>query len=509
MDCTKMICRYRKSIAFVFEQLSSSKCITVGCAGLISVLIACSASAQLRTGREVRSLYHEKLEAERQIPKMQRRDPGVVQASYSQAADSILENPPAIENHIGSGVVEGSPIYEAGIANGEAVQSGCNCGHGGGYVSGSCGCDGLSTLAPTCASGCGIATCFDPCFGSGPIGTLIRNMSVRAEVPLYWRRAAGPPPLVATGALPGGQVLLGNGPLNDEATAGFRLNLSSPITRDGRYGLLFRYWTAGEQTDTFNFSTADFPTLVRPFLNTTNNAAGVQDTNIIGQNTATNENTGSITVRSHSELDGLNIFLRRLMYRDRFSKVEWLYGYQHLKIGEQLTINSQSTIIRPAINNGQTIAVTDDFATENYFNGVVYGLMGSRDIGRLRFESTVRLGLGNLQRRVNISGSSTTGGVNTTTQGLLARDSNSGLTKDDTFIVLPEVGINAAYQIRPGLDFNVGYNYMLVPKVAQASRQIDKDLAVSFSNTATDPNRDFEERNYWINSLGLGLQWNY
>jgi hypothetical protein len=336
-------------------------------------------------------------------------------------------------------------------------------------------------------------------------------MSIRAEVPLYWRRAAGPPPLVSTAALPGGQVLLGNGPLNDEATAGFRLNLSAPITSDGRYGLLFRYWTAGEQDDTFNFSSADFPTLARPFLNTTNNAAGVQDTNIIGQNNATNENTGNVAVRARSELDGFNIFLRRLMYRDRFSKVEWLYGYQRLNIGEELSINSNSTVIRnpDPLLIGSSIAVSDNFVTENTFNGVVYGLMASREVGRFKFESTARLGLGNLQRRVDINGSSVTGGVNQTFQGLLARDTNTGSFKDDTFIVLPEFGISAAYQIRPGLDFNVGYNYMLVPKVAQASRQIDKDLAVSFSNTATAPSRDFEERDYWINSLGLGLQWNY
>ena len=77
---------------------------------------------------------------------------------------------------------------------------------------------------------------------------------------------------------------------------------------------------------------------------------------------------------------------------------------------------------------------------------------------------------------------------------------------------MPEVGFNAAYRIRPGLDFNVGYNYMLIPKVAQASRQIDKQLAVNLSDPLTgslNPQLNFEERKYWLHSLGLGLQWNY
>ena len=66
--------------------------------------------------------------------------------------------------------------------------------------------------------------------------------------------------------------------------------------------------------------------------------------------------------------------------------------------------------------------------------------------------------------------------------------------------------------MRRGIEFNVGYNYMLIPKVGQASRQIDQDLAVNLSNPLTgspDPALNFESRNYWLNSLGLGLQWNY
>ena len=53
---------------------------------------------------------------------------------------------------------------------------------------------------------------------------------------------------------------------------------------------------------------------------------------------------------------------------------------------------------------------------------------------------------------------------------------------------------------------------MLIPKIAQASRQLDKDLAVNLSDPlvgSLDPQLDFEEREYWLNSLGLGLQMRY
>ena len=97
-------------------------------------------------------------------------------------------------------------------------------------------------------------------------------------------------------------------------------------------------------------------------------------------------------------------------------------------------------------------------------------------------------------------------------QGLLARNTNDQPFTDDTFVVIPEVGINFAYLIRPGVHFNFGYNYMLVPKVAQAAQQLDNNLAVNLSDPLTgalDPSLDFVERDYWINSLGLGFQIRY
>jgi hypothetical protein len=127
----------------------------------------------------------------------------------------------------------------------------------------------------------------------------------------------------------------------------------------------------------------------------------------------------------------------------------------------------------------------------------------------------VRLGAGNLRREVNIGGSTTTtsaGQSNTVGQGLLARSTNSRSFTDDTFVIVPEVGINFAYCLRPGLDFNVGYNYMLIPKVAQASQQINDNLRVNLSDPLTgalDPGFNFDERAYWLHSLGLGLQLRY
>jgi Putative beta barrel porin-7 (BBP7) len=534
------------------------------CVGILSLVpitagpLATPAAAQLRTGREQRTLYHDQLVTEQKSKPQEfkaatKRDSKVTPAAYeeiksaksildSQAAEPIAEKAvgsgratkttsrPAAQDQAVQGPVTHNPIIDDGYLPSElAVSGGCNCGRcGGGLVSGcSSGCDDFAELAPTCAGTCGPTGCGDAMFsGCSPLGSLLSRLTIRAEVPLYWRRAAGPPPLVTTaqagtpqaaaGELgePNTQILLGNASLSDTANAGFRITLGTWLRHDRYYGLLFRYWNAGEQNDTFNFTSSQNEILARPFLNTTTGTSA-QDTQLIA---FPNQSTGNISVSTGSEVYGLNIMLRRLAYQDRFTRVDWLYGYQHVSIDETLSINSNTLVTgnqNPALT-GASIAVTDRFATQNDFNGLTYGFMGNRDLGCFKLESMFRLGLGNLRRQANANGSTTTtsaAGVSATeSQGLLARNTNIQPFKDDTFTVLPEVGFNVAYRIRPGLDFNVGYNYMLVPKVLQAGQQIDKDLAVNLSDPLTgslDPQLDIEQRKYWLHSLGLGLQWNY
>ena len=378
-------------------------------------------------------------------------------------------------------------------------------------------CGGFSDLAPTCTS----MACTP---SRGPLMSLWCRMSVRAEVPLYWRRAMQPPALVTTA--PDGtdadlagelgqsstQTLLGNSILDDEATAGVRLTFSTWLGSEQRYALMFRYWNAGNQDNTYNFSSNQFPILARPFLDTSATTAA-QNTQLIA---FPGDTIGNISVNTYSKLDGLELTLKRMIYQDRFTRVDWLYGYQHISIDERLSITSNTTVTGGLAGlQGNTLAVRDTFRTSNDFNGVAYGLMGSRNIACWKMETLFRLGLGNLRRKVNIDGTTTTtsgGNTLTSDQGLLARNTNRQALVDDTFVVVPEVGINLACQIRPGLDFTVGYNYMLVPKVAQASQQIEPNLAVNLTDPLVgrlDPSLNLGERKYWINSLGLGLQLRY
>ncbi|GAB5403655.1 MAG: hypothetical protein Aurels2KO_18860 [Aureliella sp.] len=352
-------------------------------------------------------------------------------------------------------------------------------------------------------------------------------MSVRAEVPLYWRRAAGPPALVTTspdgtaagvaGRLPESgttSVLLGGEPLNQDANAGFRLTLGTWLGEGKKFGLMFRYFTAGDQDDTYAFDSMSNAILARPFFNTSVAGNFEQDAQLIA---FPGDSNGSINVNTMSSVTGVDLTLRRLLYMDRFTRVDWLYGYKNVAIDEGLTINSMTNVTGnvPGLQ-GASIAVSDAFMTENDFNGVSYGIMSSRHFARWKVDAMFRLGAGNLRRKVNINGSTTTtsaaGAVSSSSEGLLARNTNNQAFMDDTFIVIPEVSVGFAYAIGPGFDVRVGYEFMMLPKVAQASQQINDDLAVNLSDPlvgSLDPALNFDERDYWLQSLGLGLQLRY
>ncbi|MEZ6149954.1 MAG: BBP7 family outer membrane beta-barrel protein [Pirellulaceae bacterium] len=494
--------------------------------------LSSTATGQLRSGRTTRSLYVDEapLRSQGSRPAVVQSSSGqrssgrnraghVVAASYNDSyPDSYSDSYSGVETAPCDSCGDTSFASEVGAEPYYESDGYSECGLLGCYSAGCSSCGGYSELAPTCTS----MACVP---GRGPLLSLWCRMSVRAEVPLYWRRAMGPPPLVTTS--PDGtdadlagelgrsttRTLLGGvDKLDDQSRAGLRLTFSTWLGADQRYGLMFRYWNAGTQDDTFNFSSNQFPILARPFLDTSGTAS-VQNTQLVA---FPGDTIGNISVATESKLDGLELTLKRLIYQDRFTRVDWLYGYQHVSIDESLSIFSNTTVTGnvPGLQ-GNSIAVRDTFRTANDFNGMSYGLMSSRQINCWKLETLVRLGLGNLRRKVNINGTTTTtanGTSQSTTQGLLARNTNDQPFVDDTFVVVPEVGINLACQLRPGLDFTVGYNYMMVPKVAQASQQINDNLAVNLSDPrvgSLDPTLRLNERNYWINSLGLGLQLRY
>lgn len=393
--------------------------------------------------------------------------------------------------------------------------------------------DGFSEYAST---GCDSGHCDSGCcdagphwqsnyfFGPSPLQSLLSRLSVRAEMPIFWRRGHSTPALVTTA--PGGtasnvagqlgqnstQILQG-GVFGQDAEAGIRITLGAYLDPCKNYGVLFRYWNAGTRTDQSQFDSDEFPILARPFLNTSGTGTPANDTQLIA---FPGDSVGNIQVSGRSQLYGLDVSLRRMWYADRFTRIDWLYGYQHMLIGERLLIDSETSVTGnvPPIQ-GSTIAVSDRFQTENSFHGSTLGVLWNRRVACFRFENMIRLGFGNLRREIQIAGSTQTtsaGTTNTLNEGLLARSTNSRSVIDNTFVIAPEAGINLAWALNPYMDFTIGYNYQMLPKVQQAGQLIDPDLRVNLSDPLTgtlDPAFQIREGRYWVRTLGLGLQVRY
>ncbi len=508
--------------------------------------------AQLRSGRTERPLYHDQVQNEvdnepvvsrPRVPSRTRPASTRARVVADGPARSIIENgqeevepkkapqaapkavpqnepaPPSVHDAVGSSArpaPEPLPLNETmgSVDEGyyESGHGGCSCGRcGGGRRS------YFADLAPGCFGG-------DPCMNScGPLAQLLGGLSFRAEVPITWRRGIGLPPLVTTAAAGTAQnvagqignantrILLGNQLADEGGQAGVRITLGSWLDSSQYRGVMFRYMNAGDQEANFAFDSNSTPILARPITNITSGTA-TADTQLIAY---PGDSTGTITASTKSSVDGFDVVLRRLAYRDRFTRVDWLVGYQHNRISESLNINSNTLVIGnvPPLT-GSSIAVSDRFQTTNNFNGAVLGLMSSRQFACWKFEAMGRMGLGSLERKFSASGSTTTtsstGVVTTQDQGLLARNTNNQTRINDTFVVAPEFGFNAGYYLTPNIDFTLGYNYLLIGKVAQPGRQIDTTVNLSDPLTGfLRPGFVLNTQNYWVHSLNLGMQWRY
>ena len=125
-----------------------------------------------------------------------------------------------------------------------------------------------------------------------------------------------------------------------------------------------------------------------------------------------------------------------------------------------------------------------------------------------------KLGMGNMNRYVGIDGNQTIAvgppplSVASQAQGLHARASNMGTYQFDTFVVSPEVNVTFGFRLTRRLEATVGYDYLLLPKVARAADQFDPGLVVVLPN-GSRPSFALRESDLNVHSLNYGLQYRY
>ena len=404
-----------------------------------------------------------------------------------------------------------SPIYETPIYD---QGFDCQCGGDGcdscGYDMGG-GCDGYGCDAMGC-NDCGFggqrcangSLCFDPC-----------RWFASMEVLLLWRKGDFIPALVTTspdgtlvddaGELPGATVLAGQRKLFDDLTAGGRFTLGTWIDDCHNRSIVGRLWSATE---------ADYSFSARESINsggilaipTTN--GGVADAALIAfpDSDESSGRFGSVNVSAESNVAGGDLSVRQRWTGGLGTTFDVLYGYQYMRLDEELRLSSTSTLSQQQLPTeiGDNLTTSDSFDTTNQFHGGQFGLAGRYREGCWSFDWLAKFGFGQLRRTAERRGSSvittSTPPAATNDTGILVTDVNRGIFSDDTFGWIPELDVSVGWHKYPRFDVTFGYNLIAMTDAIRLSDAMDPD------NDVDNPRVGLSDDTFYLQGLHFGIR---
>jgi hypothetical protein len=199
---------------------------------------------------------------------------------------------------------------------------------------------------------------------------------------------------------------------------------------------------------------------------------------------------------------GGDLALRHLWVSGLGGSIEVLYGYQHMRLNEDLDISSTTF----DSTNNLVLGVRDYFNAENEFHGGEVGLAARYREGCWSFNGLIKIAAGSVRRTATLEGSSS--GI-PDNGGLLVRASNEGEFRNSTFGWVPELDATLGYRYTRNLDFTVGYHLIAMTDALQVSGMIDPSLAVNTGFPTTGPARpaaNLRFDTFHVQGIHFGLQ---
>ncbi len=435
-------------------------------------------------------------------------------------------------------IVDESPVYDSWEVLGEGGLGPEPFEYGdGGHAAPPCGGCGFQ-----CGGGCGGSCC-------GPWGRLF----VRAEYLALRSKGMDIPALVTTSdpgtsannagvlGLNSTSILYGRNDILDDGHSGFRIRFGAFWDPCRRYGWEAEYFGFGDESEHFEARSNGNgePILARPFFNMNPRDDGDgdldpparEDSELVAYPGIL---SGIVAVDSRTTLDSAGARLRwnfcckQIDCHDGcinpcgpprgFSRVDFVAGYRFLGLRDQITIREDLTSVQA--NNPGRFEIFDRFQSENEFNGAEFGFIWEGGWRRWTLECINKMAVGNVHQTVAIDGgtiiSPLTQPQQTFEGGLLAQRSNIGAYSHDEFGLLNEVGLTLGLYVTPRLRWTLGYTFVYLNSVARAGDQIDLDVnpdlippEISPLQGPLRPQFAFEDSDYWISgvNLGLDLRW--
>ena len=185
---------------------------------------------------------------------------------------------------------------------------------------------------------------------------------------------------------PGTTVLFGGDAVNTAAHSGGRVVLGWWLDPTAR--IEGEFFGLGQQTTSFNQSSAGTPILARPFTllgdGTTTTIAQL-DSHVVA---FPGTQSGSVQSSVSSSFLGAGVHATQNLTFcnygcDRQHRLDLIYGFRYLHLNENLSINDSTTSTGGGIVPvGTTLATSDGFRTTNNFYGANLGLMTESRAGR-------------------------------------------------------------------------------------------------------------------------------
>jgi hypothetical protein len=269
------------------------------------------------------------------------------------------------------------------------------------------------------------------------------------------------------------------------------------------------------------------PTLVRPFFDANNR----QDSGFLVA--APGVATGGISATARvTDLWGAEANVWKNIYYDSPGTVcslSVMSGLRYLSADNGLQINSISDFSPTLAPTspffplaGNSLAITDSFATHNRFYGGQIGITGNLwPCPAVQIDVGFKLALGVTHEELNIFGSQLRTFASGQTQafngGVLAQPSNSGSFTQNKFAQAPEVNCKVNWWASDHVTFSVGFSALFWSRIARAATQIDPEVNITQipnfpvpagtpPSSLVHPSVSFHQSDLWFLGLSLGAE---
>jgi hypothetical protein len=353
-----------------------------------------------------------------------------------------------------------------------------------------------------------------------------------AQYLLWWIRRDRAPVLVTTGDAQGG-ANTNVGALGQADTV--VINDGTHLTKEPRSGARFYggYFLDCEDTKAIELGGFFLPTATSRFNLSSAQTGGVITRPFfnLNQNIEFTEQTafptisrGSISIRSPSDLYGLEANMLCKLCCGCDYRLDLIGGFRFLSLKESLTImeDVQHVTGLPNPLNGTRAQVLDSFATRNEFYGGQIGVAGGWRFGKFSIDGRATLAMGDTHQTLVINGSQTfppgTPNVSPLPGGLLALNSNIGTFTRDRFSVAPELRVGLGYNLTDCVRVSIGYDFLYWSNVIRPGEQIDRGLDITripnivglpasiLPLSTPRPAVLFKESDFWAQGLVFGLE---